>query len=406
MIQVLAIKRVSASATRTIVASRSFSDEVSRNDDIKSTIPYIKNNSFPSPAAVTLKRGTGGRSSFNGTVCTVFGAGGLVGRAVVNRLGKVGTQIVVPYRGDPSAVQNLKLCGDLGQIVFLPFYLRDDDSIYRALKYSNVVINLIGKENETPSFSFNDVHVDGARRIARIAKEAGVQRYIQVSSISASPNPTPKVMRAGSGFLKSKYEGELAVREEFPESTIFRPSDIYGEDDRYFVYWNNIMRRSYKRILLWNKGRGVFKQPLFASDLAEGIVNSIFDNSSPGQTYDAVGPRRYELIDLVDYMNRLVSRAEEDNFSIQDMRWAPNFWIRVYMLGALRKYPPVCWEKIEKENVSDELTPGNPTLEDLGVKLTYFEQMAPFYLKMFNRTGYYEAAYGEIPPPTPPKYVV
>ena len=29
--------------------------------------------------------------------------------------------------------------------------------------------------------------------------------------------------------------------------------------------------------------------PVYVSDVAQGITNSIFDNSSPGKTYDAVG---------------------------------------------------------------------------------------------------------------------
>ena len=66
----------------------------------------------------SYKRGTGGRSSFSGKVATVFGATGVMGRILVNRLGKMGTQIIVPNRSDELIARPLKLCGDLGQVLF------------------------------------------------------------------------------------------------------------------------------------------------------------------------------------------------------------------------------------------------------------------------------------------------
>lgn len=114
-----------------------------------------------------MRRGTGGRSSFNGIVATIFGCTGFVGRYVCNKLGKTGTQMIMPYRGDFGEAIRLKVCGDLGQVLFQFYDLRDEKAIRDAVKYSNVVINLVGREFETKNFKFNDVHVEGARRIAR-----------------------------------------------------------------------------------------------------------------------------------------------------------------------------------------------------------------------------------------------
>lgn len=90
----------------------------------------------------------------------------------------------MPYRGDMYDCMPLKLCGDLGQILFQPFDLRDEDSIRNCIKYSNVVINLIGRDWETKNFTFNDVNFEGARRLARLCKEANVEHFIHLSALN------------------------------------------------------------------------------------------------------------------------------------------------------------------------------------------------------------------------------
>jgi len=98
-------------------------------------------------------------------------------------------QLIIPYRGDAYFIRELKLAGDLGQVLFQPYHLQDEKSIRKAVKYSNVVINLVGRDWETKNFKFNDVHVEGARRIARISREMGVERLIHVSALNVDPLP-------------------------------------------------------------------------------------------------------------------------------------------------------------------------------------------------------------------------
>jgi NADH dehydrogenase (ubiquinone) 1 alpha subcomplex subunit 9 len=64
---------------------------VSSNYSTESSEPHVIKN----PALSQLKRGTGGRSSFNGVVATVFGATGFLGGYLINKMGKIGTQVII-----------------------------------------------------------------------------------------------------------------------------------------------------------------------------------------------------------------------------------------------------------------------------------------------------------------------
>ena len=58
--------------------------------------------------------------------------------------------------------------------------------------------------NVCRNFKFHDVHVEGATRIARLAKDVGVEKFVHMSHLNAQPDPPPILMKGGSQFLKSK----------------------------------------------------------------------------------------------------------------------------------------------------------------------------------------------------------
>ncbi len=77
------------------------------------------------------------------------------------------------------------------------------------IDWLNVVCHLFCSNSYSISYlyrnyKFNDVHVDGARRIARIAREMEVEKLIHFSHINASPNPPGMYSKGGSKFLISK----------------------------------------------------------------------------------------------------------------------------------------------------------------------------------------------------------
>jgi len=373
-----------------------------------STIALVQSSSYSTDGSLTsLRKGTGGRSSFNGNVATVFGASGFLGRAVCNKMGKTGTQLFVPYRGDYYDVHPLKMCGDLGQVLYQPFNLKDEDSLRKAMKYSNVVVNLIGREWETKNFTYDDIYVKGPRTIARIAKECGVKKLIHVSALNASEDPEPLMLKEGSGWLSAKWRGEMAVREEFPEAVIFRPSDMYGQEDRFLSHYASFWRRQWRAVPLWHKGEKTFKNPVFVSDVAQGIVNASRDADTDGKVYQAIGPKRYQLGELVDWIYRVMRKDNTWGYFRYDLRYDPIFAAKVELTKYLPGNPIVSlvWDKIERDHVTDNVVSSLPTLEDLGVVLTQMEDQVPWELRPYRSMNYYDGDLREFEKPAPPPVV-
>ena len=74
--------------------------------------------------------------------------------------------------------------------------IRNDAQLREVLKRSNVIINLLGLAKETPNYSFEDVHIDAARRIATLAAESGVaERLIHLSCLGASEKSSSRRLR-------------------------------------------------------------------------------------------------------------------------------------------------------------------------------------------------------------------
>ncbi|KAF2292676.1 hypothetical protein GH714_026655 [Hevea brasiliensis] len=237
-----------------------------------------------------VRKGTGGRSSVSGIIATVFGATGFLGRYLVQQLAKMGSQVLVPFRGSEDCHRHLKL-----MIVPMKYEPRDENSIKAVMAKANVVINLIGREYETRNYSFEQVNHAMAEQLAMIAKEhGGIMRYIQVSCLGASSSSPSRMLRA-------KAAAEEAVLREIPEATVVKPAVMIGTEDRILNRWAHFAKK-YSFLPLIGDGSTKI-QPVYVVDVAAAIVAALKDDgTSMGKVYELGGPEIFTMHELAELM--------------------------------------------------------------------------------------------------------
>jgi len=263
--------------------------------------------------------------------------------------------VVIPFRGEEKSYIHMKVMGDIGQLVPMRWDIRDKDSIRRAAQHSNLIINLVGQKYATRNFSLHDVNVEGAKRIAEVAKELKVDKFIHVSALSASTT-------AESEFLKTKAEGEIAVKSIFPDVTIIRPADFFGAQDQ-FLHHHSSMMRYWPFYPLVHPNKQV--QPVWVNDVATAIINSLKTSTSIGQTYEVGGPQIYTVRQVAEWINMVLKLKARIVEVPDEFVWHMGYW-----LGQHRK-PRYTLESIKQsqDNVCSGKFPG---LLQLNVNATGF----------------------------------
>ena len=169
--------------------------------------------------------------------------------------------------------------------------VRDGATVAQAVRDSDAVVNAVGLYVEQGEATFQAVHVDGAREVARAAREAGIWRLVHISGIGADVN-------SESSYVRSRALGERAVREACPEAIILRPSVLFGQGDALFRSLAAITRISPVFPLFGDGSTRL--QPVFVGDVAEAVVKAVGSPSTRGKVYELGGPRVYRYKELVE----------------------------------------------------------------------------------------------------------
>jgi NADH dehydrogenase len=227
------------------------------------------------------------------SVC-VIGGSGFVGRHVVQELAAAGIRVRVPTRRRERA----KTLIVLPTVDVVNADVHDPQALGRLLAGTDAVINLAGILHEAHKGDFSKVHSELPRRIVDACREQGVQRLLHVSALKAAHD-------APSAYLRSKAGGEQQVRVAHASgihTTIFRPSVIFGPEDRFLNLFAKLAQLLPFIALACPQARF---QPVYVQDVARAVVASLCDPRCFDQAYDLGGPRTYTLLQLVEYVCRL-----------------------------------------------------------------------------------------------------
>ncbi len=304
-------------------------------------------------------------------IATVFGGTGFVGRQVVRDLAKRGYLVKVGTRV-PERAYFLKPCGDVGQVTAIFCDYQDVSSVSAAVRGSDVVVNCIGILYERGKRAkFKALHSELPAVIGAACAKEGVSRFVHISALS--------VETGRSRYAKTKLAGEEAVRSNFPQVTILRPSVIFGKDDHFFNKFAELSR-FVPFLLLIGGGKTKF-QPVYVADVADAVMAALERTDAQGNIYELGGPEVVSFKEIYERMFVYTGRARA-------MISVPFWMIKIdaFFLGLLPN-PLLTPDQVESLKSDNVVREGALGFADLGLSPTAMDLVLPTYLRSYREGG-------------------
>ena len=306
---------------------------------------------------------------------TILGGSGFLGRHITRALARQGHRIRIAVRR-PDLAGHVQPLGTPGQIMPVQANLRYPESVEAACAGSDVVINLVGVLYSSGAQTFSALHAHGARVAARAARNAGAAQFIQMSAIGGDEG-------SASEYARTKAEGEMAAREEFPGATIIRPSIVFGPEDNFFNQFAAMAR--FSPVLPLIGGGETRFQPVFVGDVAAAVAKLVATGEGSGKTFELGGPAQKSFRELLAYVLEVTGRKRllvPVPFAIARIKGA--------VLGLLPN-PLLTADQVDllrTDNVvSEAAVAEGRTLQGLGIEPEPVESIVPGYLYRYRKAG-------------------
>ena len=169
----------------------------------------------------------------------------------------------------------------------------DEEKLNYLLKNQDICINLIGILFEKRNNTFQNIHVNFPSIISKICKQNNIEQFIHISALGIEE-------AIDSDYAKSKLEGEINIKKNFPNATILKPSLVFSVDDSATTNFMTLLNILPIFPLYYN-GNTKFI-PIHVSDLKE-IIYQVISKNITATTIECIGP---EIISLKEILQRLL----------------------------------------------------------------------------------------------------
>jgi uncharacterized protein YbjT (DUF2867 family) len=283
-------------------------------------------------------------------IVTVFGGTGFLGRRIVRHLHQQGLAVRIASRHVRTS-QDLFGAGD-PRLLSIEADIHDERALGDAVAGSYAAVSAVSLYVERGEETFRSVHVDGARRVAAAARRAGVERFVQLSGIGADA-------KSASPYIRSRGEGEAAVRQAFPGAIVIRPAVMFGPNDAFVTVIFRLLRRL--RIYPMFGDGSTKLQPVNVEDVAEAIAGVLEQAQIGADIFECGGPRVYSYQELL----QTVAREVGVRALLVPMPFA--VWHALAYTAELLPNPIIIRNQVELMRVDTVASPQLPGLRELGI---------------------------------------